>query len=151
VAKFVTDLNFAQIVSVNVINEAWFQKQPKDVQEAIRAAGRSAEQQAFPWGVNNVQKTNELWLANKGEILKLPPQEQASMMQTFVSIGTNIVAQNPVVKAEMVSGACRRSNEVTSDPVGPLLTSYVERLEYSCEAALCLRVLAGPAPCLRST
>jgi len=101
VAKFVTDLNFAQIVTVNVINEAWFQKQPKDVQEAIRAAGRVAEQQAFPWGVSNVQKTNELWLANKGEILKLPPQEQASMMQTFVSLGTNIVAQNPVVKAEM--------------------------------------------------
>jgi TRAP-type transport system periplasmic protein len=51
--------------------------------------------------VNNVQRTNELWLANKGEILKLPPQEQASMMQTFVALGTNIVAQNPVVKAEM--------------------------------------------------
>jgi TRAP-type C4-dicarboxylate transport system substrate-binding protein len=101
VAKFVTDLNFAQIVSVNVINEAWFQKQPKDVQEAIRAAGRAAEQQAFPWGVNNVQKTNALWLANKGEILNLPAQEQASMMQTFVSLGTNIVAHNPVVKAEM--------------------------------------------------
>jgi len=42
VAKFVTDLNFAQIISVDVINEAWFQKQPKDVQEAIRAAGRAA-------------------------------------------------------------------------------------------------------------
>ena len=96
-----TDLNFAQIITVNVINEAWFQKQPKDVQEAIRAAGRTAEQQAFPWGVNNVQKTNELWIANKGEILKLPPQQQASMMQTFVSLGTSIVAQNPAVKAEM--------------------------------------------------
>jgi hypothetical protein len=49
------------------------------------------------------------------------------------------------------SAKLKGSNEVTSDPVGPLLTSYVERLEYSCEAALCLRVLAGPAPCLRST
>src|SRR5258708_23590655 len=56
VAKYVTDLNFAQIISINVVNEAWFQKQPKDVQEAIRAAGRVAEQQAFPWGVSNVQK-----------------------------------------------------------------------------------------------
>ena len=101
VAKFVTDLNFAQIITVNVINEAWFQNQSKDVQEAIRAAGRTAEQQAFPWGVNNVQKTNELWIANKGEILKLPPPQQASMMHTFVSLGTSIVAQNPAVKAEM--------------------------------------------------
>jgi hypothetical protein len=73
------------------------------VTRADRTAGRVSRPPRFKWhwGVNNVQKTNELWLANKGEILKLPPQEQASMMQTFVSIGTNIVAQNPVVKAEM--------------------------------------------------
>ncbi len=101
VAKYVTDLNFSHIVTVNLVNEAWFQKQPKDVQDAIRAAGRAAEQQAFPWGVENVKKSNELWLANKGEILKLPPQEQASMMQSFVSLGTGIVAQNPAVKTEM--------------------------------------------------
>jgi TRAP-type C4-dicarboxylate transport system substrate-binding protein len=101
VAKYVTDLNFSQIVSIDVVNEAWFQKQPKDVQEAIRAAGRAAEQQAFPWGVANVKRTNALWLEKKGEILSLPPQQQASMMQTFVSVGTKIVAQNPAVKAEM--------------------------------------------------
>jgi hypothetical protein len=71
------------------------------LQEATRAAGRIAEQQAFPRGVNNVKRANELWLANKGEILHLPPHEQTSMMQTFVSLGTSIVAQNPTVKAEM--------------------------------------------------
>jgi hypothetical protein len=53
--------------------------------------------------------------------------------------------------AEAASAKLKGSNEVTSDPVGPLLAAYVERLEYSCEAALCLRVLAGPALCLRST
>ena len=100
VAKYVTDLNFAQIVSVNVVNEAWFQARPKDVQDAIRAAGREAEQQAFPFGVANVKRSNEAWLANKGEILKLPPQEQASMMASFVALGTRIIEQNPAVKAE---------------------------------------------------
>jgi TRAP-type transport system periplasmic protein len=102
VAKYVTDLNFAQIITVDVVNESWFQAQPKDVQEAIRAAGREAEQQAFPWGVENVAKTNAAWLANKGEILKLPPQEQAGMMQSFAAIGTRLVEQNPAAKAEMV-------------------------------------------------
>jgi TRAP-type C4-dicarboxylate transport system substrate-binding protein len=101
VAKFVTDLNFAQIVSIDVVNETWFQSQSKEVQEAIRAAGREAEQQAFPWGVENVKRTNAGWLANNGEILKLPPQEQTSMMQSFVALGTKIVEQNPTVKAEM--------------------------------------------------
>ena len=65
-AKYVTDLNFAQIISVDVVNEAWFKAQPKDVQDAIRAAGRDAEQKVFPWGVENVKKSNALWLENKG-------------------------------------------------------------------------------------
>lgn len=102
VAKYVTDLNFAHIVSVNIVNENWFKAQPKDVQDAIRAAGREAEQQAYAFGVENVKKTNAAWTANGGEIIKLPPAEQASMMQSFVALGTKIVEQNPAVKAEFV-------------------------------------------------
>ncbi|MCK9909118.1 TRAP transporter substrate-binding protein [Microbacteriaceae bacterium K1510] len=102
VAKYVTDLNFAHIVSVNLVNEQWFQSQPKDIQEAIRAAGREAEQQAYPWGVENVKKSNELWKANKGEILELPPAEKTAMMKSFVEIGTKIVEHNPAVKTEFV-------------------------------------------------
>jgi TRAP-type transport system periplasmic protein len=102
-AKYVTDLNFAQIISIDVVNEAWFQAQPKDVQEAIRAAGRDAEQQVFPWGVENVKKSSALWLENKGEILKLPAAEQEAMMKQFVAIGTKIVEAAPAVKAEFVT------------------------------------------------
>jgi TRAP-type transport system periplasmic protein len=100
VAKYVTDLNFAHIVTVNIVNENWFKSQRKEVQDAIRAAGREAELQAYPWGVENVKKSNAAWKANGGEILSLPPAEQTSMMQSFVAIGTKIVEQNPVVKAE---------------------------------------------------
>jgi TRAP-type C4-dicarboxylate transport system substrate-binding protein len=102
VARYVTDLNFSHILSVNLVNEGWFKAQPKDVQDAIRAAGREAEQQTFPWVQNNNKKANELWLANKGEILKLPPQEQDAMMKSFVALGTRIVEQNPALKAEFV-------------------------------------------------
>ena len=100
VAKYVTDLNFSYILTVNLVNEAWFKAQPQDVQEAIRAAGREAEQQVFPWVIDNNKKANEIWLANKGEILKLAGQEQDTMMKNFVALGTKIVETNPAVKAE---------------------------------------------------
>ena len=100
VAKYVTDLNFSYILSVNLVNENWFKAQPKDVQDAIRAAGREAEQKAFPWVLGNNKKANETWLANKGEILKLPPAEQETMMKNFVALGTKIVEANPAVKGE---------------------------------------------------
>jgi TRAP-type C4-dicarboxylate transport system substrate-binding protein len=100
VAKYVTDLEFSYILSVNLVNENWFKSQPKDVQDAIRAAGREAEQKAFPWVLENNKKSNAAWLANKGEILKLPAAEQAKMMQDFVALGTKIVDANPAVKKE---------------------------------------------------
>jgi TRAP-type C4-dicarboxylate transport system substrate-binding protein len=100
VAKYVTDLEFSYILSVALVNEAWFKSQPKDVQDAIRAAGREAEQKAFPWVLDNNKKANEVWLANKGEILKLPAAEQDKMMQDFVALGTKIVDANPTVKKE---------------------------------------------------
>jgi TRAP-type transport system periplasmic protein len=100
VAKYVTDLNFAQIISINVVNEMWFKSQPKEIQDAIRAAGREAEQQVFAWGVDNLKKANAAWIENKGEILKLPAAEQDQMMKQFAAIGAKIVEQNPAVKAE---------------------------------------------------
>jgi TRAP-type C4-dicarboxylate transport system substrate-binding protein len=102
VAKYVTDLNFTMIVSVNLVNENWFKAQPKDIQDAIRAAGREAEEQSFAWGVDNIKKSYDLWKANKGEVLNLPPAEQAKMMADFVALGTKIVEQNPAAKAEFV-------------------------------------------------
>jgi TRAP-type transport system periplasmic protein len=100
VAKYVTDLNFAQIVSVDIVNENWFKSQSKELQDAIRAAGREAEQKAFPWGVENVKRSNADWAAHGGEIIALAPAEQTAMMASFVLLGTKIVEQNPAVKSE---------------------------------------------------
>jgi TRAP-type C4-dicarboxylate transport system substrate-binding protein len=100
VARYVSDLNFAHIVSVNIVNDNWFKSQPKDVQDAIRAAGREAEQMAFAFGVANVKKSYDVWKANRGDVLSLPPEEQQSMMQSFVALGTKIVEQNPAVRVE---------------------------------------------------
>ena len=72
------------------------------MQDAIRDAGRAAERQVFAWGVENLKKSNDAWLANKGEILKLAPAEQDAMMASFVALGTRIVEQNPAAKAEFV-------------------------------------------------
>ncbi len=66
VAKYVTDLNFSHILSVNLVNEAWFKAQPKDVQEAIRAAGREAEQQVFGWVQNNNKKAKRIVARQQG-------------------------------------------------------------------------------------
>lgn len=100
VAKYVTDLNFSHIVSVTLVNEAWFQSQPEEVRTAILEAGRAAEMAVFPWGVENVEKANAIWLENGGEILSLSDEEQEKMETLFLEVGEAEIADEPEVMAE---------------------------------------------------
>lgn len=100
IAKYVTDLEFSLIVSVDVVNEDWFQSQPKDVQKAIIEAGRAAEEAVLPWGIANVQKANQAWLDHGGEILELSPEDKARMDKTFKEVSDKILGSDPKVAAE---------------------------------------------------
>ena len=83
IGKNILDLRFAEIVSVTVVNEDWFKAQTKEVQAAIVASGRAAEEKVFPWGVENVEKTYKIWADNGGKVNKLSPAEQTKMSADF--------------------------------------------------------------------
>lgn len=100
VAKYVTALEFQQIVSVAVVNEAWFQGQSPAVQQAIREAGREAETAVLPWGIANVGRANQAWLDSGGEIISLSAAEQSEMMTRFSEIGGKVLSADPSVWAE---------------------------------------------------
>ena len=99
-AQHVTDLNFSHLVSITLVNEGWFQSQTDDVQEAIRAAGRAAEEAVFDWGVGNVERANAAWIEAGGKIHTLPEGEQSSMMDTFARVGADTIAGQDAVMAE---------------------------------------------------
>ena len=99
-AQHVTDLNFSHLVSITLVNEGWFQSQRPEVQEAIRAAGRAAEEAVFDWGVANVERANGAWTDAGGKIHSLPQAEQVSMMETFAKVGSEAIAGQPEVVAE---------------------------------------------------
>ncbi|MBW3098276.1 TRAP transporter substrate-binding protein [Pseudohoeflea coraliihabitans] len=100
IGKNITDLRFAEIVSVTVVNEAWFQSQSDEVKTAIIEAGRAAETEVFPWGVENVERTYKIWSDNGGTINQLSDEEQAKMEEDFAALATSLVDADPAVKAE---------------------------------------------------
>jgi TRAP-type C4-dicarboxylate transport system substrate-binding protein len=100
IGKHITDLRFAEIVSVTVVNETWFQSQSPEVQEAIRTAGRAAEEAVFDWGVGNVARTYAIWGENGGSIHTLSDEEQAKMAADFSELAQTLLAELPEVKAE---------------------------------------------------
>jgi TRAP-type C4-dicarboxylate transport system substrate-binding protein len=100
VGKNILDLRFAEIVSVTVVNEDWFQTQTDEVKAAITEAGRAAEEQVFPWGVENVEKTYKIWADNGGKVNELSPQDQAKMEADFSKLAADLLAAEPAVQAE---------------------------------------------------
>jgi TRAP-type transport system periplasmic protein len=113
-AEHVTDLNFSHLVSVTLVTESWFQSQTPEVQQAIREAGRAAEEAVFDWGVANVERANGAWIAAGGQIHKLSDAEQDQMMGTFAKVGAQTIAGQADVVAEydLISGvlAAHRAN-----------------------------------------
>ncbi|GIX14036.1 MAG: ABC transporter substrate-binding protein [Paracoccaceae bacterium] len=100
IGRHVLDLRFAEIVSVTVVNEGWFQAQPAELREAIRAAGRAAEQRVYPWGVANVERTYRIWTEHGGVITELSEADQARMQKAFAELAERLVSADPAVVAE---------------------------------------------------
>lgn len=100
IGKHITDLRFAEIVSVTVVNEDWFQAQPEEVRAAIVEAGRAAEEAVFQWGIDNVERTYGIWGDNGGVVNTLSDEEQAKMEADFATLAAELVAADPAVKAE---------------------------------------------------
>lgn len=98
-AKHVTEFDMNQIVSVTLVNEAWFQSQTDEVKAAILEAGRAAEETVFPWGVENVESANAIWLENGGEIHRLSDEEQAQIQATFAEVALGVISGEPEVVA----------------------------------------------------
>lgn len=96
-AKHVTNINMNQIVSVTLVNEAWFQSQSEDVRAAIIEAGRAAEKTVFPWGVENVERAEKAWLDNGGQIHALTDDLQAELQDTFATVANDVIADQPEV------------------------------------------------------
>tara|TARA_R100001129_G_scaffold176707_2_gene150952 strand:+ start:9967 stop:10992 length:1026 start_codon:yes stop_codon:yes gene_type:complete len=96
-AKHVTNIDMNQIVSVTLVNEAWFQSQSDEVKTAIIEAGRAAEKTVFPWGVTNVEKAQQAWLDNGGEVHMLPEDQQTKLHEIFAKTADEVIADQPDV------------------------------------------------------
>ncbi|MBY5974350.1 TRAP transporter substrate-binding protein [Ferrimonas balearica] len=100
VGSSILDLRFAEIVSLTVMNEGFFQMQTPEVQEAIIEAGRAAEEQVFSWGVENVERTYNVWTENGGQIHELSEEDQAEMEAGFAEVTEAVLSSQPEVRAE---------------------------------------------------
>jgi len=100
VAKNVTEIHPSIVTSIQVVNKRWFDGLPADVRSAMLAAGERIDREAFSFATALIEKANNDWQANGGQLLKLPAGEQAKLMADLKALGTQLLSANPAVKGE---------------------------------------------------
>jgi TRAP-type C4-dicarboxylate transport system substrate-binding protein len=96
-AKFVTMTNQPSIFIIAEINKKWYESLPKDLQEIIDRDGE-AQAQALaivPTAAKFRAASEASYAAAGGEEIKLPPDQQATLLKTLSSVGADVSKSSP--------------------------------------------------------
>jgi len=93
-AKYVTEIGQPYIFSMAFISKKWFDGLPKDLQTIIDADAVKAAAEVNPWEVDFYNKQRKIF-AEHGELISLPADEQAQMMQSLQAVGAAVAKRKP--------------------------------------------------------
>jgi TRAP-type transport system periplasmic protein len=108
-AKYVTEINQPSIFLVVEINRKWYDSLPPDLQQIVDKDAAQESVAINPQALDILKKARAVWTDVGGELINLPPDEQASMMKTLSSVGADVSKAKPAVAAayKIVSEAAR--------------------------------------------
>jgi TRAP-type transport system periplasmic protein len=111
-AKYVTEINQPAIFIIMEVSQKWFSSLPKDLQDIIATDAAAESVKINPWGTAFREKMRKAWVAQAGELISLPPTEQAMMMQTLASVGEDVSKSQPALHEayETVVAAAERTH-----------------------------------------
>jgi TRAP-type C4-dicarboxylate transport system substrate-binding protein len=110
-AKYVTETNQPAIFVIIEINQKWYNSLPKDLQQIVDKDAATESVTINPWGLDFRHKMQKDWVAQGGELIELPANEQAEMMKTLASVGEDVSKSNPALHEayETVVAAAKRT------------------------------------------
>jgi len=115
-AKFVTQIGQPAIFIIAEVNKKWYDSLPKDLQRLIDkdAAAQSLAINSF--AVKSVEESEASFKSGGGELISLPVTEQAAMMRTISSVGTDVSKKDPALAAayKIVADAAARTRQAPS-------------------------------------
>jgi TRAP-type transport system periplasmic protein len=115
-AKFVTQTGQPAIFLVAEVNKKWFDGLPQDLQQLIEKDATAQALAINSFAVQSVKDSEEKFTAAGGELIKLPPDEQASMLKIISSVAPEVSSKNPALAAayKIVADAAARARQSPS-------------------------------------
>jgi TRAP-type C4-dicarboxylate transport system substrate-binding protein len=98
VLKTVTETHDAMVTSIGMVSKPWYDTLPPDLQTILVEEGEAVQKELFDWTVDFNRKGRQTWLDKGGELLTLPPADQAELMKRLATVGDEVVAGQPRLK-----------------------------------------------------
>jgi TRAP-type transport system periplasmic protein len=96
-AKYVTETNQPAVYAIVEISKTWYDSLPADLQKIIDSDAATQQAAIYPVAIDIVNKARKGWTDTGGELISLPPDEQADMMKTFSSVGADVAKTKPLL------------------------------------------------------
>jgi TRAP-type transport system periplasmic protein len=110
-AKYVTETGQPAVFVMVEVNKEWYDSLPPDLQKIVDDDAAAQQAAIAPIASDIVSKTRKGWTDNGGELIELPPDEQAEMMKTFSATVAQVAEGKPAVNEayKIVSEAAQRT------------------------------------------
>jgi TRAP-type transport system periplasmic protein len=110
-AKYITNTNQPAIFIIAEVNRKWYESLPPDLQQIVDSTGASQSVAINPQAIDLIAKARKYWVANGGEFIDLPADEQSAMLKTLASVGADVAKTKPKVQAayQLVTDAAQRT------------------------------------------
>ena len=109
-AKYVTQVGQPYIFLMVELSAKWRASLPPDLRQLVEKDAKDEAEKIFPVAVEFNDNTGKLWTQRGGELIRLPPQEQSTMMDAMNKTGAVVAQKDPAVAAayKIVSDAAKQ-------------------------------------------
>ena len=110
-AKYITETGHNYIFSMAFLSKKWFDALPADLQKILREDAAKASDETDPWAKDFFNGQRKVWVEKGGELIQLPPEEEASMMKSLSTVGEDLSKSKPELHAayEILVAAVKRT------------------------------------------
>jgi TRAP-type C4-dicarboxylate transport system substrate-binding protein len=110
-AKYVTDTGQPAIFAIVEVSKKWYDTLPPDLQQIIDQTAAKETVTINPQATEITENSRKVWTDTGGELISLPPDEQASLLKLLSSVGADVSKERPLLAEayKIVSEAAART------------------------------------------
>jgi TRAP-type transport system periplasmic protein len=98
-AKYVTETGQPAVYAIAEVSKSWYDSLPPDLQKIVDNDAAAQQAAIGPLATEIVNKARKGWTDSGGELIALPPDEEADLMKIFLTAGSEVSKAKPAIEA----------------------------------------------------